>query len=428
MATFYYLRGTKDQKKIYISVTSGASFTVQKATKFSVDINDWDKNANRLANVRGRNAVDKARQLEIDKINTELSEYQTKVDEYLASLKESDLLTENKIIDFITLLNGKKAKAIEIPTDFAGFLEYYLSTKHWLADGTCKAYRRTGNLIARIYPKLRMSDIDDSFKKNVASWMKDNEYQMSYLRKSLKNVKDFWKYAKDKGLKVSNDPETWELTKEFPDLEDQIYDDPYLSLSELDAIKELEFNNDYLDNARDWLLISCWTAQRVSDLMKFTTDKVTDIRGEKFITIKQKKGKKEITIPLFKEVERILNKRNGDFPRSISEQKYNVYIKRVCKDAELTELTHGAKKRQRTIINGRIAYRNLIGYFPKYELITSHIGRRSFISNFLRQIDYDKIKQISGHKHSAMLEIYDKMESINKAEQLKSDFKNAGIE
>ena len=428
MATFYYLRGTKEQKKIYISVTSGASFTVQKSTKFSVDINDWDKKANRLANVRGRNAIDKARQLEIDRINSELTEYQAKVDNYLTALKETDILTEKKIIDLLTSLNGKKLTSVEIPTDFAGFLDYYLSTKHWLTDGTNKAYKRTGNLIGRVYPKLRMSDVDDSFKKNIANWMKDNQYQMSYLRKSLKNVKDFWKYAKDKGLTVSNDPETWELSKEFPDLKDQTYTDPYLSLLELEQIKEAEFENDYLDNARDWLLISCWTAQRVSDLMQFSADKITNIGGEKFITIIQKKTRKEITIPLFKEVDAILKKRNGNFPRSISEQKYNDYIKKVCKQAKLTELIHGAKKRQKTTVNGRTAYRNEVGYFPKCDLITSHVGRRSFISNFLRQIDYDKIKQMSGHKHSSMVALYDKMESINKAELLKSDFKNAGIE
>src|SRR5690606_6787055 len=135
-------------------------------------------------------------------------------------------------------------------------------TKHWLSDGTNKAYNRTGNLVGRVYPKLRMSDIDDNFKKNMAQWMKDNQYQMSYIRKSLKNVRDYWKYAKDKGLKESNDPETWELTKEFPDLKDQTYTDPYLSLAELEKIKELQFSRDYLDNARDWLLISSWTAQR----------------------------------------------------------------------------------------------------------------------------------------------------------------------
>lgn len=427
MATFYYLRGTKEEKKIYISVTSGATFAVQRATKFTVHVDDWDKNTNRLLNTRGRTATDKLRQIEIEKFNAELTQYQSKVDDYLTELKQTNLLTENKIIDFISSLNaGKKGR--EIPTDFTGFLEYYLSTKHWLSDGTNKAYNRTGNLVGRVYPKLRMSDIDDNFKKNMAQWMKDNQYQMSYIRKSLKNVRDYWKYAKDKGLKVSNDPETWELTKEFPDLKDQTYTDPYLSLAELEKIKELQFSSDYLDNARDWLLISCWTAQRVSDLMQFSADKVIDHGGEKFITIIQKKTQKEITIPLFKEVDAILKKRNGNFPRSISEQKYNEYIKKVCEQAKMTELVHGAKKRQKTIVNGRTAYRNSVGYFPKYELITSHVGRRSFISNFLRQIDYDKIKQISGHKHASMVELYDKLEGINKAAMLKSDFKNVGIE
>ncbi len=428
MASFYYLRGTKEKKKIYISVTSGTSFTVQKATKFVVHVDEWDQKNNKLIVTKGRLAAAKAELLEREKINAELLEYQNKVESYLHELKESDSLSEQRIVDFISALNGKKTKTLEIATDFNGFLEYYFTSKHWLADGTVKAYRRTGNLVNKLYPKLRMSDIDDSFKKNFAAYMKENEHQMSYIRKTLGNVRDFWKYAKDKGLTVSIDPQTWELGREFPTPKEQKYEDPYLSLAELDLIKAVNFEKESLDNARDWLLICCWTAQRVSDLMQFTPDKITEVNGEQFITIIQNKGKKEITIPLFNEVAKILNKRNGNFPRAISEQKFNEYIKEVCEKAGLTEIIHGSRRRQKTEINGRTVYRNQIGYFPKFQLISSHIGRRSFISNFLRQIDYEKIKQISGHSHSSMVQLYDKMGAITKAELLRADYKNAGIE
>ncbi|MCP2036964.1 hypothetical protein [Chryseobacterium sp. HSC-36S06] len=430
MATFYYLRGTKEKKKIYISVTSGASFTVQRATKFSVNSSDWSQQYNRLENNKGRSALEKARQIEIDKFNTELLDYKNQVDNYLKELLEKEMLTENKIIEYIQSLNGKKRKSNDIPTDFDGFHDYYIQSKPWLAEGTRTVYNRTRNKINTIIPKLRMCDIDDDFKYKVASYFRENNYKMSYLRKTLGNVRDFWSYARDKGLTISIDPATWELTKEFPDLKDELFEDPYLSLAELDQIKAATLKKESLDNVRDWLIISCWTAQRVSDLMDFSTEKITEIGGEKFITIIQQKGivKKELTIPLFKEVEAILNKRNGNFPRKISDQKYNDYVKEVCELAGLTELVHGAKSRQKVKVNGRTAYRKIVGYFPKCELISSHVGRRSFITNFLRQIDYEKIKQISGHKHSSMVDLYDKLESLKKAELLRNDFKSVGIE
>ena len=33
---------------------------------------------------------------------------------------------------------------------------------------------------------------------------------------------------------------------------------------------------DYLDNARDWLIIGCYSAQRVSDLLKFEETKIIE--------------------------------------------------------------------------------------------------------------------------------------------------------
>lgn len=431
MASFFYLRGTKEVKRIYVSVTDSTKFVIQRPTPFKINSIEWDQANQEMRSPKdldARRAEDKAKRNQIEKFNADLKLYSKKVNDHFVNLKSSGLLTEKKMTDFIEALKKDKQPTDEIPTDFNLFIEYYIENKHWLTDSTKKVYRRTGNLIAKIMPKLQMLDIDNKFKSQVYEYMKDHSYQMSYIRKSLKNVKDFWKYAQEKGLPVDNDPATWELEREFPDVQSQYYSDPYLSLDELEAIKNTTLTNDYLDNARDWLIISCWTAQRVSDLMEFKADKITEVNGEKFISIKQKKTGEEIIIPLFKEVGRILDKRTGNFPRAISEQKYNEYIKKVCKEAGITALTHGAKRRQKTIINGRTAYRNEIGYFKKYELITSHIGRRSFISNFLRQIDADKIKLISGHKHKNMVEMYDKLEGVKKAQKLQEEFKNAGIE
>ncbi|MCG7281758.1 site-specific integrase [Chryseobacterium taklimakanense] len=431
MASFFYLRGSKAEKRIYIFITKGTKFKIQRPTPFKINDAEWDQTNQVMktpADLDGRKAEGKVLKNKIEKFNSDLRIYADKVNEYFDSLVAADNLTEKKMLDFLDGLKGKKKMSSDIPTDFQDFIDYYLECKPWLTESTIKVYRRTGNLIKRIFPKLSILDIDNNFKNEVAKFMAANNYQRSYLRKSLKNVKDFWRFAQGKGINVGIDPETWELEKEFPNVQDQIYTDPFLSLEELEAIKNTELVSDYLDNARDWLIISCWTAQRVSDLMGFSIDKISEYDGAKFISISQKKTGNKISIPLFKEVEKILDKRGGNFPRPISEQKYNEYIKKVCKKAGLSKMIHGAKRRQKTVINGRVAYRNEIGYFEKWELITSHVGRRSFISNFLRQIDAEKIKQVSGHKHTAMVEMYDKIEVVKKAQKLHEDFKNAGIE
>ena len=83
----------------------------------------------------------------------------------------------------------------------------------------------------------------------------------------------------------------------------------------------------------DWLIISCYTGQRVSDFMRFTKEQIRIEEGKHLIEFTQKKTGKNMTVPLHHKVLKILEKRNGEFPRPISSQKYNDYIKKVCAKA-----------------------------------------------------------------------------------------------
>lgn len=430
MAVTYLLRGTKDVKKVYVHVSKGRNgLKVVRPTNLSIDIAYWDNTTKRAVMPKGSNkmkSIDKKLlQNKIDKFNAELSTFDENLNRYFEALEDSGELSEEKISNYIT---GKQNNTI---TDkFYDFVEYYINQRVGLSEGTIRAYKRTRNRVHEVFPKLRMIDIDDEFKSKFAKHFDKNKYQRSYLRKTLKNIIDFWNFAKKKKLKVSDDPEFWEITKEFPNLTEDNFTEIYLTLEELEIIKKVELP-EYLDNTRDWLLISCWTSLRISDFMDLKVDKISEVNGARYITLlpqKTKATQRELTIPLFKEVEAILNKRNGQFPRAISHSKYNKYLKKVGEKANLNELTFGSKKRQKVIVNGKTAYRNVTGYFEKWELLTSHVGRRSFISNFLRQVDYNAISKITGHSKFAIIDLYDKTSAYQKAEDLRNEYKNAGIE
>jgi integrase len=151
-----------------------------------------------------------------------------------------------------------------------------------------------------------------------------------------------------------------------------------------------------LQNAADWLVISCHTGQRVSDFMNFSNSALSkDINNDvsiKMLDITQEKTGAQVYVPILPPVERILAKRNGDFPRAISDQKYNLYIKEVCKIAGLNEKISGTK---RDPVTGK----NIEGVFSKFELISSHIGRRSFATNYYLRGNFDikDIMEITGH-------------------------------
>jgi len=105
----------------------------------------------------------------------------------------------------------------------------------------------------------------------------------------------------------------------------------YLTFDELDKIERTEMPSEYLDNARDWLLIACYTGQRVSDYLRFNSRMIAqDDENQSYIEFNQIKTGTKMQIPLLHKVQNILLKRGGEFPRRISDVNLNLYIKDVC--------------------------------------------------------------------------------------------------
>lgn len=87
-----------------------------------------------------------------------------------------------------------------------------------------------------------------------------------------------------------------------------------LSLKELELIKNAAILDESLQAARDWLIIGCNTAQRVSDLLPLTKENITTVDGSEVIELTNGKTGKELYIPLFDQV-KVLNKYDGGFPQ-----------------------------------------------------------------------------------------------------------------
>jgi integrase len=73
----------------------------------------------------------------------------------------------------------------------------------------------------------------------------------------------------------------------------------------------------------------------------------------------------------------------------ISNQKLNEYVKELCKLAEITESTEIIRYRGAT----RIAK-----IYPKYELISAHTGRKTFVTISLEMgIPAEVVMKVTGH-------------------------------
>lgn len=270
--------------------------------------------------------------------------------------------------------------------------------------------------------KIKLTDITLKFHTKFVAFLESQQKL---------NPNTIGGYIDDIKLFCNNaDKKDFEISKEFKLSEfyspSNKTNDIYLKEEEINAIYNSVFEQDYLDNARDWFVIGLRTGFRISDFLKLTKKNLID----GFIEKQTLKTDFPVIIPIHDQVENILSKRNGQFPRQISDQKFNDYIKIICEKVGLTEIVEGAKIIAVEVKeNGKkkTIHRKQFGKFPKYELVTSHICRRSFATNLYGKIDTLTIMKITGHKTESQFLSYIKITPKEYAEKLKNYWKNSAI-
>ena len=304
----------------------------------------------------------------------------------------------------------------KVPVYLTDYFDYYIellitnrNTKKKLVTTQNKILKYESGIINR---KVLIEEIDNLELNNFKKYLTELSYNQNTILVDFTNIKTICRHAKT-ALSVNDEIFNWSLKKEKIAI-------VYLNFDEINKIIEINDLVNYLDNARDWLIISCFTGQRVSDFMNFTksmlrTEKNTKGKEIIFIEFTQKKTKQNIALPLHPEVIKILNKRNGEFPRPISDVKYNKYIKIIVKKAGITEEVIGSK------IDG-IINRKVKKTYPKDELITSHIGRRSFATNFYGVIPTPLIMSATGHMSEKMFLNYIGKSQTDRAKSLSNYF------
>ncbi|THV56437.1 phage integrase SAM-like domain-containing protein [Chryseobacterium candidae] len=249
-------------------------------------------------------------------------------------------------------------------------------------------------------PIIEFKNLDNYFKDDFEKYCLNINYKHETIYSKLRDIKVISKFASNYDIETHPHTKEWKLglSKFKKDKPKHIY----LNFEELESIKKSAQPHDYLDNARDWLMIACFTGQRVSDFLRFEKSMIVEDKDIKYIEFKQEKTGKLMQIPLLKEVQNILDKRNGEFPRKISDVKFNKYIKIVCKNAKISEIVYGLKSQ---VLEDKTK-RGVLGDYPKYELVASHIGRRSFATNFHTLIPTADIMYMTGHSTEKQFLVY----------------------
>ena len=437
MATIrFMLQSKSNPANIYLRLSVDRTTVLKRKTGYVIDPDNWSLKTN----------LPKPNDEDLKKLKNELNNLANTIEKNLnAATSKGEEITGDWLQEQIDTCQGKK-KATDIDR-LINYCQYYIDTlpykeypsgKKGVVSGTVQKYKTLKTKIAEFEvnqrKKFYIKDVGLKFRNDFVKYLTEvDNLNGNTTGRYIKFLKTVCLDAKKNSIEINSQ---LDHIRGFTEKAAKVF----LSFQEIEKIENKMFDRSALENAKDWLIIGCYTGQRVSDLLKLTSDNiktVKDIRTGKdreFIELVQKKTGKRVSIPVHTKVKAILTKRDGQFPHQISDQKFNIHIKDVCKLAGITEIVEGGKIDKET-------NRKVIGSFPKHELITSHICRRSFATNFYGLIPTSQLIGVTAHSterqfleyigktdtdYAMMLaDSWDKLEKVTQDEDEKVNLKRA---
>lgn len=411
MATInFFIQTNNNPAVIYVRLRDGRNIDAKAKTKYLIDPKQWDKQKGKPKHIK--DDVLKRLWNDLENFKNNLRNYYNNSD--IAQIDSQWLK------NFITPIIKEST-----PNSVVDYFDYYKKQK----ETQLKRQSQTKLLVVKnliidmqtyFKRKFLIKDVDESFTNDFIQYCKKMQYSQNYIARTFTFIKTICYDAEANGLIVS--PQLKKIK-----IKDEKVDIIYLNFAELEKIRAVKLEEEYLDNSRDWLLISCETGQRISDFLRFNKKMIKEENHYKFINFTQTKTKVDITLPLNDKVLKIINKRGGDFPKKITEQDYNLYIKEVCNIAGFKTIEYGGIQQKIHVKSNEgkemEVIRKVMGHFPKWQLVTSHIGRRSFASNYYGLIPTTLLMNATGHTtEKAFLKYIGKTNST-KAIELAEHFK-----
>ena len=285
----------------------------------------------------------------------------------------------------------------------------FLSYKsNFVKEGTLKEYRTVFKGLEDFEKhkgtKLILREMDGKFldqfevflsrKKNTNDGDKEGLLNDT-IHKYISTLKVFLKWCNDNDYLVH--PDVFKTQK--TNFKKKAYNE-IIALSESEIQKLM--NHDLsdrpsLERVRDLFCLLCYTGQRFEDLINFDPKDIKNNAWD-FISVKVKK---RVIVPFegyIAPAKDILERIGYSVPK-ISNQKFNEYIKTVGKLAgmdEIIKITRYSGK-QKLVIEKR-----------KYDFLSSHVGRRSMVTNLLsRNVPITLVQKLTAHSDIRTLMKYE---------------------
>ena len=372
-------------------------------------------------------AIESSRQKKAEKalskrVNKNLNRLRTELDSLFAEYNAIDKLTPNHTQgeDYLftllkkaeDIINGQivvetkeEQEARKTPTQF--FNEFI---ERWSRSPNCRTgivpnvgtiwnykntIRRYTDFIADNELKDTFAVFNEDFQARFDDYLlNDQELSMNSIVASHSQLKTMLRKAYEKGLLRDTSFLHW-TSKAIS------FTHIYLTDEELNKLYSLKLTaknqkdekigkESHIEESCDLFIVSSRTGLRFSDLKHLNSATWDMEKGKETLTIHVKKTNDKLTIPLHWQVIDIYKKYNGSLPCPVDKSKYNKHIRICAKLVGITQVVEVLEwEKGRPVLKAK----------QKFELISSHTGRRSFATNlYLVCKSPHQVMNLTGHK------------------------------
>jgi len=354
-----------------------ASQRIEFTTGYRIDVSKWDIDKQRVKN----GCTNKLKQ-SASEINGDLLRYYTEIQNIFKEFEVQNLVpTPMQIKKAFNAKHNPTSEDIKEPEDVKGdfmtifdeFVKECGKQNDW-TDSTYEKFAATKNHLKGFDANLTFTSLDESKLTDYVSYLRDKkEMRNSTIGKQIGFLKWFLRWSFKKGYNQNKEYDTFS-----PKLKTTQKKVIFLTWPELTKLKEYKIpdTKKYLERVRDVFLFCCYSGLRYSDVYNLRR---SDIKPD-HIEVTTIKTADSLIIDLNDHSKALLEKyKDLHFEDHkalpvISNQRMNDYLK------ELAELAGIDDPVRETYYKGN---ERIDTVTPKYALLGTHAGRRTFICNAL---------------------------------------------
>lgn len=395
------------------------STRINFSTGFRIDASKWDEQKQRVKNGCTNKAMQSAAE-----INTVLNQYEAELHSIFKKFETLDTMpTKDQVKEAFNRMHlsesakeegaaqleqeEKKAKRPRPSDVMREFISENETINQW-TWGTIEKFNAIENHFKDFNARLTLDEYDKAHLAKFVQFLIDKkDMRNSTVKKQLGYLKWFFRWCQEKGYCNCGDYQSFD-----PKLKTTPKKVIFLDEHELEQLETYEIpeNKKYLERVRDVFLFCCYSSLRYSDVYNL---KRSDIQSNKML-ITTIKTHDDLAIELNKTTTALLKKyADCDFPDNkalpvITNQKMNDYLKELCElagiDTPISEVFYKGGVRHEITT-------------PKYALMSTHAGRRTFICKALSMnIPPEVVMKWTGHSDYKAMKPY-----IAVADKVKAD-------